>query len=37
MSKFYTEEMKKYIADNCKGKTILDLQIDSIQILHIKR
>ena len=28
MSKFYTEEMKKYIADNCKGKTILDLQIE---------
>lgn len=28
MSKFYTEEMKKYIANNCKGKTILDLQIE---------
>ena len=28
MSKFYTEEMKKYIADNCKGKTIIDLQED---------
>ncbi len=26
MSKFYTEEMKKYIADNCKGNTIMDLQ-----------
>lgn len=26
MSKFYTEEMKNYIADNCKGKTIMDLQ-----------
>lgn len=26
MSKFYTEEMKKYIADNCKGKTIAQLQ-----------
>ena len=28
MSKFYTEEMKKYIADNYKGKTILELQIE---------
>lgn len=28
MSKFYTEEMKRYIANNCKGKTILDLQIE---------
>lgn len=26
MSKFYTEEMKKYIADNCKGNTIMELQ-----------
>lgn len=26
MSKFYTEEMKKYIADNCKGKTIAEFQ-----------
>ena len=26
MSKFYTEEMKKYIADNCKGKAIIELQ-----------
>lgn len=28
MSKFYTEEMKKYIANNYKGKTILELQIE---------
>ena len=26
MSKFYTEEMKKYIAENCKGKTIAEFQ-----------
>ena len=26
MSKFYTAEMKKYIADNCKGKAIIELQ-----------
>lgn len=26
MSKFYTEEMKRYIADNCKGKTITEFQ-----------
>lgn len=26
MSKFYTEEMKKYIADNCNGKTIEEFQ-----------
>lgn len=28
MSKFYTEEMKKYISNNCKGKTIRQLQIE---------
>ena len=28
MSKFYTEEMKNYIADNYKGKTILELQVE---------